>query len=142
MLYIIGIFPINYNNLNNMKLEVFTEILNRLRKQSDKQDVLYELDVDLINYSDDHNSVINILLEVYYGKEGSDWIYWYLYERDPLGTIDQATTNDGLPICYDVKSLWEEVEQCRLDNIDEYELPVRLTDEEKLEVLNMIKKGM
>jgi hypothetical protein len=121
-----------------MKLEVFTEILNRLRKQSDKQDVLYELDIDLINYSDDYTSIINILLEVYYGKEGTDWIYWYLYERDPVGTIDQATTNDGKPICYDVKSLWEEVEQCRLDNKDEYELPARLTDEERLEVLKIM----
>ena len=125
-----------------MKLEVFTEILNRLRKQSDKHDILYELDIDLINFSDDHASVINILLEVYYGKDGADWIGWYLWERDPLGTIDQATTNDGKPICYDVKSLWEEVEQCRLDNTKEYELPVKLTDEEKLEVLNMIKNGM
>jgi hypothetical protein len=125
-----------------MKLEVFTEILNRLRKQSDKHDILYELDIDLINFSDDHASVINILLEVYYGKEGSDWIGWYLYERDPVGTIDQATTNDGKPICYDIKSLWEEVEQCRLDNTKEYELPVRLTDEEKLEVLKIIAKGM
>jgi hypothetical protein len=125
-----------------MKLEVFTEVLNRLRKQSDKQDVLYELDIDLINYSDDYTSIINILLEVYYGKEGTDWIYWYLYERDPVGTIDQATTNDGLPICYDIQSLWEEVEQCRLDNKDEYELPIGLTDEEKLEFLKIISKGM
>ena len=125
-----------------MKLEVFTEIINRLRKQSDKQDVLYELDIDLINYSDDYTSIINILLEVYYGKEGTDWIYWYLYERDPVGTIDQATTNDGKPICYDIKSLWEEVEQCRLDNKDEYELPIGLTDEEKLEFLKIISKGM
>jgi hypothetical protein len=125
-----------------MKLEVFTEILNRLRKQSDKQDVLYELDIDLINYSDDYTSIINILLEVYYGKEGTDWIYWYLYERDPVGTIDQATTNDGLPICYDIKSLWEEVEQCRLENKDEYELPIGLTDEEKLEFLKIISKGV
>jgi hypothetical protein len=35
-----------------MKLEVFTEILNKLRKQSDKQDALYDLDVEL----HDHNS--------------------------------------------------------------------------------------
>jgi hypothetical protein len=124
-----------------MKLEVFTEILNRLRKQSDKHDILYELDIDLINFSDDHASVINILLEVYYGKDGADWISWYLWDRDPLGTIDQATTNDGTPICYDVKSLWEEVEQCRLDNTKEYELPVKLTDEEREEILNMIKNG-
>jgi len=125
-----------------MKLEVFTEIINKIIKQSDKEHALYALDVDLINYSDDHNSVIDILLEVYYGKEGTDWINWYLWERDPVGKIDQATTNDGKPICYDIQSLWEEVEQCRLDNKDEYELPIGLTDEEKLEFLNIISKGM
>ena len=124
-----------------MKLEVFTEILNKLRKQSDKEHALYVLDIDTSNFSDNYTSVINILLEIYYGKDGADWIGWYLWERDPLGTIDQATTNDGKPICYDIQSLWEEVEQCRLDNTKEYELPVRITDEEKLAILNMIKNG-
>ena len=124
-----------------MKLEVFTEILNKLRKQSDKEHALYVLDVDVSNLSDDYMSVINILLEIYYGKEGADWISWYLWERDPLGSIDQAT-DDGKPICYDIKSLWEEVEQCRLDNKTEYELPVKLTDEERQKILNMIKNAI
>jgi hypothetical protein len=121
-----------------MKLEVFEEILNKLRKQSDKQDALYALDVDLINYSDDHNSVINILLEVYYGKEGADWISWYMWERDENGDQYQATSSDGKPICYDDKSLWEEVEQCRLNNTKEYELPKKMSDEERLEVLKIM----
>ena len=125
-----------------MKLEVFTEILNKLRKQSDKEHALYVLDVDLINFSDDYTSVINILLEIYYGKEGVDWIGWYLWERDPVGDQYQATDKDGNAICYDDKSLWEEVEQCRLENKDEYELPVRLTDEERLEVLTIIKNAL
>lgn len=124
-----------------MKLEVFTEILNKLRKQSDKEHALYVLAVDVSNLSDDYMSVINILLEIYYGKEGADWIGWYLWERDPLGSIDQAT-DDGKPICYDIKSLWEEVEQCRLDNKTEYELPVKLTDEERQKILNMIKNAI
>ena len=124
-----------------MKLEVFTEILNKLKKQSDKHDVLYELDIDLVNFSDNYTTVIEILLQVYYGKEGADWISWYMWERDPVGTIDQATTNDGKPICYDVKSLWEEVEQCRLDNKDEYELPKKMSDEERQEVLTMIQNN-
>ena len=125
-----------------MKLEVFTEVLNRLRKQSDKEHALYALDIDLVNYSDDHNSVINILLEVYYGKEGADWIDWYLWERDEDGDQYQATDKDGNAICYDDKSLWEEVEKCRLENTKEYELPKKLTDEERLEILNMIARGI
>ena len=125
-----------------MKLEVFAEILNKLRKQSDKEHALYALDVDLINFSDDYSSVINILLEIYYGKEGADWIAWYLWERDPVGTIDQATDKDGNPICYDDKSLWKEVEQCRLENKTEYELPKKMSDEERLQVLTMIRNGL
>jgi len=103
---------------------------------------LYELDIDTINFSDNYISVINILLDVYYGKEGTDWIYWYLYERDENGDQYQATTSDGKPICYDDKSLWEEVEQCRLDNTKEYELPPKLTDEERLQVLTMIRNTL
>ena len=125
-----------------MKLEVFTEILNKLRKQSDKEHALYALDVDLINFSDDYSSVINILLEIYYGKEGADWISWYLWERDPIGDQYQATDKDGNPICYDVKSLWEEVEQCRLANKTEYDLPKKMSDEERVQVLTMIRNGM
>jgi hypothetical protein len=124
-----------------MKLEVFTEVLNRLRKQSDKEHALYALDVDLINYSDGYTSIIDILLNVYYGKEGSDWIDWYLWEREPDGDEYQAMDKDGNPICYDDISLWEEVERCRLENKEEYNLPVRLTDEEREEILNMIAKG-
>ena len=124
-----------------MKLEVFTEIINKLSKQSDKEHALYVLDVDVSNLSDDYMSVINILIEIYYGKEGANWISWYLWERDPLGSIDQAT-DDGKPICYDIKSLWEEVEQCKLDNKTEYELPVKLTDEERQKILNMIKNAI
>jgi len=125
-----------------MKLEVFTEILNKIRKQSDKQDALYKLEIDLVNFSDDYTSVINILLEVYYGKEGADWIYWYLWERDKDGDQYQSTDKDGNAICYDDKSLWEEVEKCRLENTKEYELPKKLTDEERLEILNMIARGI
>ena len=125
-----------------MKLEVFAEILNKLKKQSDKEHALYALDVDLINFSDDYTSVINILLEIYYGKEGADWISWYLWERDPIGDQYQATDKDGNPICYDVKSLWKEVEQCRLENKTEYELPKKMSDEERLQVLTMIRNGL
>ena len=125
-----------------MKREVFIHVLDKIRTKSKKIDELYALGIDLINFSDDSNEVINILLEVYYGKEGADWISWYLWERDPDGTIDQATTCDGTPICYNDTSLWEEVEKCRLENKEEYELPIRLTDEERAEILNIIAKGI
>jgi hypothetical protein len=124
-----------------MKQEVFIHILDKIRDKSDKIDKLYALGIDLINFSDDSSDVIDTLFKVYYGKEGADWIDWYLYERDPNGTDDQAT-NDEKPICYDDQSLWKEVERCRLENKEEYSLPVSLSDETREEILNMIAKGM
>lgn len=124
-----------------MKQEVFIHILDKIRDKSDKIDKLYALGIDLVNFSDDSSDVINILFKVYYGQEGTDWIDWYLYERDPDGALDQAT-NDGKPICYNDQSLWEEIERCRLENKEEYSLPVRLSDEIRTEIINMIAKGM
>ena len=124
-----------------MRQEVFTHILDKIRDKSKRIDELYELGIDLINFSDDSNEVINILLEVYYGKEGADWISWYLWEHDLNGDQYQATDKDGNPICYDDRSLWEEVERCRLENKAEYELPIPITDEARTEMINMIAKG-
>lgn len=124
-----------------MKREVFIHVLDKIRNKSNKIDELYALGIDLINFSDDSNEVINILLEVYYGKEGADWISWYLWEHDLKGGKYQATDKDGNPICYDDRSLWEEVERCRLENKAEYELPIPITDEARTEMINMIAKG-
>ena len=124
-----------------MRQEVFTHILDKIRDKSKRIDELYELGIDLINFSDDSNEVINILLEVYYGKEGADWISWYLWEHDLNGDKYQATDKDGNPICYDDRSLWEEVEKCRLANNAEYKLPIPITDEARTEMINMIAKG-
>ena len=124
-----------------MRQEVFTHILDKIRDKSKRIDDLYELGIDLINFSDDSNEVIDILFKVYYGKEGADWIDWYLWEREPDGDQHQATDGVGNPLCYDDKSLWEEVERCRLENKAEYELPIPITDEARTEMLNMMSNG-
>ena len=61
---------------------------------------------------------------------GRDWIDWYLYERDSLsGEINQAWDKDGTPICYDIPSLWKEVEELRVsEDFKEYELPKRMSE--------------
>ena len=120
-----------------MKLEVFKKLLNVLRQQEEKSNAAYKAGIDLINFYDDGQTAISLLLCVYYGEEGKDWIDWYLYDRnegDPLS----ATDKDGNAICYDEESLWKEVEQCRLDNDVEYTLPIVLTMEEKLKIIDGI----
>lgn len=124
-------------NKKIMKLEVFKELLSILHKQEEKIDAIYKGGIDLVNFYDDGQNAISILLNVYYGEEGKNWIDWYLYERDNhSGDLLQAIDKDNNPICYDEESLWKEVEQCRLDNNIEYTLPIKLTMEEKIKMLD------
>ena len=120
-----------------MKLEVFKKLLYVMRQQEEKLNAAYKSGIDLINFFDDGGNATSLLLSVYYGEEGKDWIDWYLYERDSNSAdINQATDKDNNPICYDDESLWKEVEQCKLDNDVEYTLPIVLTSEEKFKMIN------
>jgi hypothetical protein len=121
-----------------MTQEVFIYILDKLRDQEKKLNDLYSLGLDLVNFTDDSAHVITTMLSVYFGKDGEEWISWYLYDRDPDGADDQATI-DEKPICYDDQSLWEHVERCRLENKEEYVLPKKLTLEERMEILNLLR---
>lgn len=120
-----------------MKLEVFKKLLYVMRQQEEKLNAAYKSGIDLINFFDDGGNATSLLLSVYYGEEGKDWIDWYLYERDSNSAdINQAMDKDNNPICYDDESLWKEVEQCKLDNDVEYTLPIVLTPEEKFKMIN------
>jgi len=122
-----------------MKLEVFKELLKKLRDQDDKICVIYQLKIDLINFSDGYLTIIDLLLNTYYGKEGKEWIDWYLYDRNPKDK-KSATDKNGKPMCYDEKSLWKEVEQCRKDNKEEYSLPIPMTTGQRQKVIEDLFK--
>lgn len=110
-----------------MKLEVFEEIIKTIKSQADKNHELYKLGVDLIEYSEGYDKIWSLLLKAYYGKEGEDWITWFLFDRDSItGEPNQAWDEKGEPICYDVPSLWKHVEELRCSiDFKEYELPKR-----------------
>ena len=123
-----------------MKLEVFKELLDKLRKQSKKIDDAYKAEIDLLNFVDDYSAAISLLLKVYYGKEGEEWIGWYLYD-DNAKKKGSATDKEGKPICYDEESLWKEVEQCRKDNKEEYSLPIPMTTEQRQKIIEGLFKN-
>lgn len=110
-----------------MKLEVFEKIITAIKEQSEKSHKLYELGVDLIEFTEGYDKIWSLLLKTYYGKEGEDWITWFIFERDDRSEDpNQAWDENGDPICYDIASLWKHVEElrCSIDFV-EYELPVR-----------------
>jgi hypothetical protein len=87
-----------------------------------------DLGVDLLEYSESLQAAITIILTEYYGKDGYDWISWYLYEK-PTRTDENdhhAWDANGNPICYDPLSLWTQVEEIR-KRIQSDELEINLT---------------
>lgn len=107
-----------------MKLEVFEEILKTIKVQSDRAHSLYELGVDVIEFTDGYDKIWSLLLKAYYGKAGEDWITWFLFDRDATKEEPQAWDENNNPICYDIPSLWKHVEELRCsEDFKEYELP-------------------
>lgn len=117
-----------------MEYSRFAEIILRLKKQQEKSDAAYKLKIDLIDFNDDLNRIIDILIKEIYGEEGYDWFSWFCYESDfgekdwsllpsykmidgkmvkihDAGEIRAgASDENGNPICYSVESTWQYLE--------------------------------
>ena len=96
-----------------MKYERFFKIITEIEKQDKLVSALYDLKVDLIDWTDPYGSIIGELLKEIYGEEGYDWFSWFCYERDFGSKEVGAWDENKNPICYDIKSLWEYLEKLR-----------------------------
>ena len=107
-----------------MKLEVFSLIITTIETQIKKSYRAFESGVDLAGYDEGWVNIISLFFNAYYGKEGTDWIDWYLYERvQPNGTVLKAQDSEGNAIS-DINSLWNHVEKIRVStDFVEFELP-------------------
>jgi len=118
-----------------MEYSQFAEIILRLKKHSENVDKAYKLKIDLIDFNDDLNRIIDILIKEIYGEEGYDWFTWFCYEND-FGEKDWsglpcysmvdgkmikihevgevrfgAHDENGNPICHSIESTWEYLEK-------------------------------
>lgn len=70
-----------------------------------------DIKLDIIEFTDDYNRVINLLLSVIMTEDGLDWFYWFLYEKDGIeGKIKKdmkAYDENEKEICKNVKELHE-----------------------------------
>ena len=121
-----------------MKLEHFEKIINEYRKGNDMVSELHSIGFDLLEgkykLSDSLYHLFISSLESHYTDDGINWVTWFIYENDwgekewnkvPLYkrnsdgvselVMDEdrhaATDENGDPICYDIKSLWEYIEK-------------------------------
>ena len=97
-----------------MNFEQFKILIETLQKISDKYKVLYDLGIDTMNYDEDYQKIITLLLEGIFNEEGKGWIDWYLYERIGFdGRVLEAWDENENPVCYNVESLWDTVKPYR-----------------------------
>jgi hypothetical protein len=95
-----------------MKYETFEKLVIELESASERYSKLYELGVDLLNYDEPNQKINSILMLEVFGKEGKDWIEWYLYERKShSGEVLKAWDKEDNEICYDIPSLWDTVKE-------------------------------
>lgn len=59
-----------------MKLEVFKELIEKLKVQSQKERAAYKVGVDLFEFNSEFHSIVSILIGSYYGKDGLDTFDW------------------------------------------------------------------
>ena len=121
-----------------MKLEHFEKILNEYRKSHNMISELYDIGFDLMEgkykLSDSLFTLFESILEANYSVEGVEWVSWFIFEnewgeadrsklpvyrKNEFGVMEldmnsnrhAATDENGDPICFDIKSLWEFIEK-------------------------------
>jgi len=93
-----------------MTFQEFETVINQLEGILERSHTLGKSNVSLIDYDEAFYVVINTLLESQFGKEGKDWIDWFLYERKShSGAVLTAHDKNNNEICHNLLSLWEVV---------------------------------
>lgn len=109
-----------------MNYESFEKIILQLQLAHVKSRELYKLGVDLMQYDEHYEFVIDELMNASFNEDQRRWIDWFLYERPSLitkGKPNKAWKKVGkkkVEICHTIESLWETVceagQKADLDN--------------------------
>jgi hypothetical protein len=82
---------------SDKKKELFHQVINSIDELNSRQTIMYaDLDLDFSNYDEKYFTVIDSLLYLNFGKECTEVIGFYLYDRlNPDGTINPLIVNDS-----------------------------------------------
>jgi fatty acid/phospholipid biosynthesis enzyme len=102
-----------------MNKKSFETIILNLQLAHKKSRELYKLGVDLMEYDESYEFVIDELFKASFNEDQRGWIDWFLYEREsPTGKILKAHKKVGrkkVEICHTIDSLWETVNEAGQD---------------------------
>ena len=98
-----------------MKFKEFKKIIKTYKQTVKQFDELYQLGFDFLENEKfpvwaGLDNLLMLTFESHYDEKGVDWINWFIYEND-YGTKGLTANDNGLPICYDLKSLHEYIKQ-------------------------------
>jgi hypothetical protein len=117
-----------------IKYTVFKEIVAKLKEQSETLNKVYASGVDLTNIVDSYEVVISHLIGTIYGNEGKETFDWWCYEKEWGSRTDITMWDtDDNPVCETIEDLYEWLES---GGDSDYDLPIKLTDSQKMEMLN------
>jgi hypothetical protein len=120
----------------SIKLEVFKEIVSKLKEQQESLDKAYKSGVDLINFVDPLESAISMLIGSIYGKEGKETFDWWCWEKEWGERMDlKMTDKDGNELCRTIEELHQYLEENRTDD---YELPRAMSEEERMQIFKQL----
>jgi hypothetical protein len=82
---------------DDVQREKFEKIIRTLDEIGVRESILEnELKLDLSSYDEHFYSVIENLLELHFGKEACELIFFYLYDRmNPDGSLNELYNDDG-----------------------------------------------
>lgn len=83
-----------------MTLENFKQVMALIDKADQRNDALYKVGIDAIEYSDIYHDIITRLFKEIFTEDGWEWIAYYLYEIPLFKDKKEfyATEADGSPI--------------------------------------------
>ncbi len=98
-----------------MEFTEFNRIVDSMVKASTALDKTHEIGIDLLDFIENYNITIHLLLNEVLTSDGLDWFDWFMYEKnyihDGIGNPEiQAfsKTNDAdkIEICEDLNGLY------------------------------------
>ena len=93
-----------------MKYEEFVKYITLQQELLNRSHSLNELGIDVLEYDEMFYKLIEILNKNTFNEKQIEWIEWFLFERESYsGEILKAWDENDNEICYDIKSLWEEI---------------------------------
>jgi hypothetical protein len=100
-----------------MTREDFKKIAELLEAHSNKTQLVYNYGIDAIEFTDELNKVISMLMREAFGEIGYDWISWFLYEKESGAREDiRAFDENDNEIIRDIDELYDYVTNLKNKN--------------------------